>query len=62
MDNLTPDMRSNTGTRTVQTLSYADDTAVISRSRMSLKDAVNRLNKVASLRGLIVNNETRKYL
>lgn len=49
-------------TKSQQIVAYADDLAVIARSRKSLEDVVQKIEKEAGKRGLIINQEKTKYM
>jgi hypothetical protein len=52
----------NTGTKSTQILAYADDVAIMSRSKNALKDAFSNIEKEARRRGLLINENTNKYV
>jgi hypothetical protein len=49
------------GTKSTQILAYADDVAIMSRSKNALKDTSN-LKQEAGRRGLLVNENKTKYM
>jgi hypothetical protein len=51
-----------TGTKRTQILVYADDVAIMSRSKNALKDTFINIEKEARSRGLLVNENKTKYM
>jgi len=49
-------------TKSTQILPYADDVAIMSRSKNALKDTFSNIEKEARRRGLLVNENKTKYM
>jgi sorting nexin-29 len=50
------------GTKSTQILAYADDVAIMSRSKNALKDTLFNTEKGARKRGLLANENKTKYM
>jgi hypothetical protein len=50
------------GTKSTQILAYADDVAIMSRSKNALKDTLDNIEKEARRRGLLINENKTKYM
>jgi hypothetical protein len=50
------------GTKSTQILVYADDVAIMSRNKNTLKDTLVNIEKEARRRGLLVNENKTKYM
>jgi hypothetical protein len=50
------------GTKTIQIIAYADDVAIMSRSKNALKDIFCNIEKEARRRGFLVDENKTKYM
>jgi len=53
---------SHIGTKSTQILAYADDVAIMSRSKSALKDIFSNIEQEERRRGLLVNKNKTKYM
>jgi hypothetical protein len=56
------DVTCHIGTKSTQILAYADDVAIMSKSKNALKDTLLNIEKEAKRRGLLVNENNTKYI
>jgi hypothetical protein len=50
------------GIKSIQIVAYADDVAMVSRSKNALKDTLDTIESGARQRGLLINENKTKYM